>query len=163
MKPAPSLIGNLRIRPARAEDAARLSALAMASKAYWGYPAEFLDACRDELSVTVERLQDPRLTIFVAETPDRPVGFYCLERLYDTEQELNALFVAPDHIGRGVGRRLMAHARETAAGMGTRTILIQSDPNAEPFYRSVGAQRVGWLESRSIPGRMLPLLRLRLA
>lgn len=162
MKSDPSLIGNLRIRRARAEEAALLSALAMASKAYWGYSAEFLEACRDELSVTVEQIQNPRLTICVAETPDRPVGFYCLEQLDDAEQELNALFVAPDHIGRGVGRHLMYHAREAAAGMGARTILIQSDPNAEPFYLSAGAQRVGRLESRSIPGRMLPLFRIRL-
>ncbi|WP_067619878.1 hypothetical protein [Alicyclobacillus acidiphilus] len=37
-------------------------------------------------------------------------------------------------------------------------LTIRPDPNAEPFYLAMGAQRVGEVPSGSIPGRMLPLL-----
>jgi hypothetical protein len=36
----------MRIRPARPDEATDLSALAMRSKAYWGYDDDFLRACR---------------------------------------------------------------------------------------------------------------------
>jgi hypothetical protein len=34
-------------------------------------------------------------------------------------------------------------------------------PNAEGFYRKMGAERVGETPSGSIPGRMLPLMQVR--
>ena len=40
------------IRSARPEEAETLSALALRSKAYWGYPADFMEACREELTLT---------------------------------------------------------------------------------------------------------------
>jgi len=42
-------------------------------------------------------------------------------------------------------------------------MIIQGDPNAEGFYRAMGAERIGEQESHSIPGRMLPLFSLSLA
>jgi predicted acetyltransferase len=39
-------------------------------------------------------------------------------------------------------------------------LAIQADPNAEPFYLSRGAVRVGTEPSQSIPDRVLPLLEL---
>ena len=42
----------LSSRSAKPEEADALSALAFRSKAYWGYGAEFLEACRSELTLT---------------------------------------------------------------------------------------------------------------
>lgn len=39
------------IRLARVTEAEILSDLALRSKAHWGYDAEFIEACRDELTV----------------------------------------------------------------------------------------------------------------
>lgn len=74
---------------------------------------------------------------------------------------LEHLWVAPTHIGTGIGRRLVAHATERLRAEGVRTVRIESDPNAEGFYVKMGARRVG--EVASTPaGRTLPLLVLTL-
>jgi hypothetical protein len=43
------MIMNLVIREAVSSEAALLSALAMRSKAYWGYSSDFMEKCRAEL------------------------------------------------------------------------------------------------------------------
>ena len=55
-------------------------------------------------------------------------------------------------------RALMAHALTTLASRGTRTLIVQSDPNSAPFYRACGGRLIGERPSGSIPGRSLPLL-----
>ena len=57
----------------------------------------------------------------------------------------------------------MRHAIATARASGARTLRIEADPYAEPFYQAMGAMRIGETPSGSIPGRMLPLLHLTLS
>jgi GNAT superfamily N-acetyltransferase len=78
------------------------------------------------------------------------------------EPELETLFVDPPAIGTGAGRALLAAACAQAAAAGIDELLIEADPNAEPFYRSQGARPAGSRVSGST-GRELPLLRLRTA
>ncbi|MDJ0703904.1 MAG: GNAT family N-acetyltransferase [Leptolyngbyaceae cyanobacterium MO_188.B28] len=94
---------------------------------------------------------------FVAESAGEIVGFYGVERLSLLQFELEALFVEPVHMGLGIGRALMTHAKNFIAESGGSTLLIQGDPNAEGFYRALGAQLIGKKESASIPGRFLPM------
>jgi hypothetical protein len=59
----------------------------------------------------------------------------------------------------GVTRRIFwRHAGQRAARLGGKLLTIQSDPQAEGFYRSMGAQPTGKRETGSIPGRQLPAL-----
>jgi GNAT superfamily N-acetyltransferase len=143
------------IRRARRDEAAFLSDLARRSKAHWGYPAEFLAACREELTVSGDEA-------FALELEGRVLGFYTLEHVSDATVELGHLFVEPDAIGAGHGRALIEHARREAARRGYRTLVIQGDPNAEGFYEAMGARCVGTRESASIPGRELPVFELSL-
>jgi hypothetical protein len=57
---------------------------------------------------------------------------------------------------------LLDHARATASVLGYRTMIIQGDPHAAPFYRAMGGQLIGSRPSASIPGRELPLFRIDL-
>ncbi len=152
----PETPADFAIRPARPDEAAALSALALRSKGHWGYDAAFLAACRAELTFSPDDLIDA-LT-FVADAPDGPAGFYRLLVQENGVAELDDLFVDPAFIGRGVGKRLWQHAVAQAAALGCTEMTIQSDPFAEGFYRAMGAERVGERESGSVPGRMLPLL-----
>lgn len=145
------------IRPARPDEAEALTELAIRSKGHWGYDAAFLAACRAELTFSPDDLIDA--PTFVADGPDGPAGFYRLLVRDDGQAELDDLFVDPACIGHGVGKRLWQHAVAQAAALGCTEMTIQSDPFAEGFYRAMGAERVGELESGSVPGRMLPLLR----
>ncbi len=148
------------IRRAAPEEAARLSELAIRSKAVWGYEPEFMAACRDELTLSLDYVETT--PTFVAEADGAAVGFYSLERLGETEVELGFLFVEPEAIGRGHGRRLIEHAKAQARAAGYATMVIQGDPHAERFYRAAGGRLAGTRESLSIPGRFLPLFRVDL-
>lgn len=144
------------IRPARAGEARLLSELALRSKAHWGYSSEFLEAVRAELSYYEKQLQSEHMRFFVLQRAGRPVGFYALVHRGGTEIELDALFVEPEHIGKGFGRLLIEHAKSVAATLGATKLTIQGDPNAELFYVAAGGVLTGTRESGSIPGRFLP-------
>jgi GNAT superfamily N-acetyltransferase len=150
----------MTIRPARADEAARLSDLAMRSKAHWRYPADFLVRCRAELSVAPEDVE--RRPVFVAVDGDAPVGFCTLVPLAGDRGDLGDRYVEPPVIGRGVGRVLVTLAGRQAARLGYETLVIASDPHAVGFSETCGARRVGETASASIPGRSLPLFELGL-
>ncbi|MFH9365028.1 GNAT family N-acetyltransferase [Streptomyces anulatus] len=149
----------MRIRAGEAAEAAALTELALRSKGHWEYDAEFLAACREELTVRPADVAARRTA--VAEEDGWILGFTTL----DGEPPIGALgmmFVEPDSIGRGVGRRLFAHTMDEARSLGFTRLTIDADPNAEPFYRAMGAIRIGATPSGSIPGRELPLLEVAL-
>jgi GNAT superfamily N-acetyltransferase len=151
------------IRPARPGEARLLSDLALRSKGHWGYSREFLEACRDELTYTEDLLRAEHMRFFVLEERSDVIGFHALERLDPTLVQLEALFVEPAQIGRGWGRRLIEHAKRTAADLGAKRMVIQGDPHAEAFYLAAGGVVTGRSESASIPGRFLPTFAIELA
>ncbi|MDQ3634639.1 MAG: GNAT family N-acetyltransferase, partial [Acidobacteriota bacterium] len=67
----------------------------------------------------------------------------------------------PANIGSGIGRKLFAHALEKSASLNAKKLNIKSDPNAEGFYKKMGAKRIGDVVSE-IEGneRILPLMQL---
>jgi GNAT superfamily N-acetyltransferase len=69
------------------------------------------------------------------------------------------MWVDQPHIGDGVGRALFEHAADTARAHGGSVLMIASDPNAEGFYKRMGAQPAGTVAGRPA-GRKLPLLEL---
>ncbi|MGW0672161.1 GNAT family N-acetyltransferase [Streptomyces sp. NPDC002746] len=149
----------MQVRPAHSSEAAELTELALRSKAYWGYDEEFLAACRAELTMEPDEIV-PRRTA-VAEEDGRVLGFTTLEEAPPTGV-LGMMFAEPDAVGRGVGRLLFGHVVTEARRLGFARFTIDADPNAEPFYRAMGAVRVGATPSGSIPGRELPLLEFTL-
>lgn len=154
------MTSDIACRSAREADAPALSALAMRSKAHWGYSDEFMDACRDELTCSADDIASPDTAYLVAESAGRVAGYAALGRLDPKTAELEAMFVEPELIGSGIGNTLMREIVSRARDMGVRRILIQADPNAAAFYAAAGATLCGERESDSIPGRMLPLYRL---
>lgn len=145
-----------KVRAARRDEARLLSDLALRSKAHWDYSAEFLVKVRDELSYRAEQIDSPDMRFAVIEVDGSPVGFYALQLLPASEIELGSLFVEPGFIGKGIGRKLMEHAKFVAAQLGATRMIIQGDPNAERFYIAAGGVLTGTRESGSIPGRLLP-------
>ena len=146
------------IRPARTDEADILSELAFRSKAYWGYSDKFMQACKEELTYHRNAFSTELFHFVVAELDSIVIGFYAIEQLTTAKAELEALFVEPKWIGRGVGRILMAHAKATAMQLGVDELIVQSDPNAEDFYLAAGGEIIDKRESGSVPGRYLPVL-----
>lgn len=128
----------MRIRGARAGEAAGLTGLVMRSKAHWGYDAAFLDACRAELAIEADDVVARR--IVVAEDPESGEVFAVASlEGQPPVGELGLLFVEPRMIRRGVGRTLYADVLARARDLGFQRLTIDSDPYAEPFYRALGA------------------------
>lgn len=148
-------LSSVTIRRAVAQEAADISALALRSKAHWGYSEEFLEMCRSELTYSPDQCASGMM--WVAGRGAELLGFYLIEG-EGPEGELAAMFVAPEHIGTGVGGTLLRHALEQAAIAGFHRLQLDADPGAESFYRHHGARRIGRSPSGSIPGRTLPRL-----
>jgi GNAT superfamily N-acetyltransferase len=147
------------IRNAKTSEAEPLSRLALRSKAYWGYDAAFLEACREELTVTTEMIIADEVR--VATRAGVLQGLYRLSAS-GRDASVELLYVAPEAIGTGVGRQLWEDLIVHAAVDGATRLLIEADPHAETFYVRMGAVRTGSCPSGSIPDRMLPLLELSL-
>lgn len=154
------MTGLLTIRPAHADEASQLSNLALRSKAYWDYSPGFVEAHRDDLTITPEYIET--YPVYVLEDDGQIIGFYGLHDLDDGAVDLEYLFVDPEAIGGGYGRKLWQHAIQTARNHGYRYMFIDSDPYAETFYEAMGAQRIGQSESPVQPGIMQPLMRYTL-
>jgi GNAT superfamily N-acetyltransferase len=148
------------IRRARPAEAGELSALALRSKAHWGYDPDFLAACQDDLTLSADDIASS--PVYVFDGVDAPSGFYRLLHQDDGVAVLDDLFVEPAAMGQGVGRRLWRHAVSTAKKLGCSEMVWQSDPQAEGFYLAMGAQRAGESASTVMPERMLPLMRFQL-
>ncbi|MGP4112678.1 GNAT family N-acetyltransferase [Streptomyces sp. 4N509B] len=143
------------VRAARPEEAALLSELALRSKGHWGYDEDFLERCREELTLRPGDVEQRRTA--VAERHGRVLGFVTVQG-DPPDGELGMLFVDPPAIGGGVGRLLFEHALAVAQTLGFTRLEIGADPHAEAFYRAMGATRVGKVPSGSVPGRELPLM-----
>jgi GNAT superfamily N-acetyltransferase len=150
------LSSGIEIRRAVLEDAGALSRIAFAAKGHWGYPEHWMEHWRETLTITPEFIR--RNEVHVATIEGKPVGFYALVG-EGRRIELEHLWVLPERMGEGVGRALFDHATGTATSLGAGVVGIEADPNAEGFYRRMGATRVGEIVYE-IDGRerVLPLL-----
>lgn len=111
-------------------------------------------------SIAVTSVMIERARVSVLEEEGRLVGFYVLSG-EPPELELSRMMVEPDAIRTGCGRRLFEHAVATARRLGAASLVLDADPNAEGFYRRMGAETVaehGW-EPPMMPGWRLKKMR----
>lgn len=146
----------MKIRKAVTEDAATLTRIAHDAKRHWGYPEHWLDHWQEDLTISPDFIAGHE--VYVAETEGQTLGFYALI-IHEKKAELDHMWVAPAHIGTGVGKQLFLHAMQHAAKENISEVEILADPNAEGFYRKQGAHRSGEVVSE-IDGepRILPRL-----
>lgn len=150
----------MTIRPARPDEGPLLTTIAHAAKRHWGYPEAWMAAWREALTISAEVLARQR--VFVDEEDGVVRGFCGLLPAGD-RWSLEHLWVVPEWIGSGAGRRLFEHAAAIARAGGAAALEIEADPHAEPFYRHMGARRIGEVPA-DVAGerRVLPLLVLAL-
>lgn len=131
---------SVRIRRAVSSDAPTLTQIAHDAKRYWGYPEHWIQHWQTELTISSDFINKNQ--VYAAEQNGEIVGFYALV-LHGERAELEHMWVAPAHIGEGIGKDLFVHAMQTAAGENVSAVEISSDPNAEGFYKRMGAKRIG--------------------
>jgi GNAT superfamily N-acetyltransferase len=139
-----------RIRPARPDEMALLSALEAAA-----------DTMFDALGIgplpgpgTIEEFSGA-LVVLVAGDP--PVGLCRIDALAGGAH-LEQLSVHPDHAGHGVGRALLRAACDWAQAVGYRDLTLATYRDVAwnaPFYASEGFVEVGpvdeWYAARGLP------------
>ncbi|UFS67404.1 acetyltransferase [Paracoccus denitrificans] len=106
-------------------------------------------AIEDELSIFLPQV---RLSLAVDRT-DNPLGFMFLH-----EGHLEALFIDPDHHGRGMGAALIRAALADHPDL--TTDVNEQNPKALGFYERIGFERTG-RSSCDGQGRPYPLIHLR--
>jgi N-acetylglutamate synthase-like GNAT family acetyltransferase len=151
---------NLQIRRARPDDAETLTAIAHAAKRHWGYPEHWIEHWEPELTITPDFIS--RNEVFVAVIDEEIIGC-CALVLTESLAELEHMWIMPEYIGTGVGRALFLHTKERAASLKVRELGLSADPNAEGFYKRMGAIRIGEVRSE-IDGqpRLLPRMKVGL-
>jgi GNAT superfamily N-acetyltransferase len=148
------------LRPAQSGEEEILSELCLRSKALWGYDAAFIAACAPFLKVTTHAVDMGWAT--VAHEPDGRLLGVCQIDPEGHGGSLDLMFITPEAIGKGVGRRLFGHAKEQLKQLGHTKMTILSDPNAETAYIHMGAKRVEMRPSDVFKGRKLPWLEVAL-
>jgi GNAT superfamily N-acetyltransferase len=149
----------LIIRKAIEQESSALTQIAHDAKRHWGYPEHWIEHWREDLTISPDFITNN--LVYVAERENEILGFYAL--VVDEQAELEHMWVAPQHIGTGVGKELFFHAMQIAAGDNISAIEFSADPNAEGFYQRMGARKIGEVTSE-VDGqtRKLPRLTVRI-
>ncbi|MGE7596979.1 GNAT family N-acetyltransferase [Lysinibacillus fusiformis] len=145
-------------RRAQVADSNILSNLTYRSKAYWGYTEDFLQKCKEKDALTVTKDYIENNSVYLIEIDNKVVAFYSFAI---NEQKLDALFLDPDYIGKGLGKIIWNHLLNKAKELELREFTIDSDPNAEGFYLKMGALNIGSTPSTVFPDRSLPLMKVK--
>lgn len=149
------------IRRADPSEADQLTEIAHAAKRHWGYPENWIEKWRADLTITPEFLANNE--VFVAIANDAIAGC-CALVITGALAEIEHMWIKPEHMGSGVGRALFEHARNRARDLQLPVLELSADPNAEGFYERMGAKRVGDVPA-SMNGeeaRVLPRMRINL-
>ena len=115
---------------------------------------DFLDPS-DRDAIEAELLEFfPQVSLLLAvDSSDAPLGFMFLH-----DGHLEALFIDPDHHGKGIGKALI---RNVLAAHPNLTVDVnEQNPKALGFYEHLGFERIG-RSALDGQGRPYPLINLR--
>jgi ribosomal protein S18 acetylase RimI-like enzyme len=146
----------MKIRQAMSGESKKLSELAYASEAYWGYDQVFMNAFRAKYGVSEDQIKSG--LVCVLEDGDLMVGFFYMERLGDLG-DLEFFYIDPQFIGKGYGQVLWRELMAFCRAHDIKEIELVTSPQAVGFYEKMGAVVVGQVASQLREGRLIPKLR----
>jgi ribosomal protein S18 acetylase RimI-like enzyme len=153
-------LAELSIVPAKPEYADSLTAIAIAAKSYWKYPARWIELWTPQLTFSPDYFLENES--WMLEKDGVPIAFYTLLDK-DGIEWIENLWILPDYIGKGLGRQLFEHAMNLARTRGYTLLQLEAEPNAIGFYEKMGMRRIGehQYELEGQP-RILPLMEISL-
>lgn len=77
-------------------------------------------------AMPIERLRASDVTFYSAWVDGELAGCGAIRHLDATRGELKSMRVAPDYLGRGIGRAILHHLIEVARGRGYRQVLLET-------------------------------------
>jgi GNAT superfamily N-acetyltransferase len=129
-------IGRVHVRAIRRLCAHHYAPAEIAAWAAPRRPAHYVEAIRQK-------------DFYVAEEAGAVVGFSTLNA---AAGEVEAVYVAPEATGRGIGLQLLRVLEERACAQGVHTLHLNASLNAVPFYERAGYERQGLTKHRLTGG-----------
>jgi GNAT superfamily N-acetyltransferase len=146
------------IHKAIPQDAEALTTLTLTSKAYWGYGAAQMASWQDQLDFKNNYIENHQVYKLV--TGETLIGYYSYVADKDVVV-LDRLFVLPEYIGQGFGRKLVEDFLTRVKSAGHTKVVLEADPNAEGFYNALGFTTAHYLPTET-QERFLPAMQLYL-
>ncbi len=115
-----------------------------------------MEQCKKDLTATEDYIEEQ--PVYLLEQNNRIMAFYSFSI---TNYKLEALFIDPDYIGKGVGKIMWTHLMNKAKELGMNEFTLDSEPKAEGFYLKMGAIKTGFTLSTVFPDRKLPLMKVQ--
>lgn len=140
---------NTKIRNATEPEAGRLEALQRRYSDIWDQYREQLAAHPDAIELPPTYIRNGWVRV-AAGGDDVAVGFSVVLPAHDHCDELDGLFVEPEHMHRGIGRALIDDAVERASARGSRRLEVTAGP-AQGFYERTGFDAIGETQTRFGP------------
>ena len=131
-----------------------LTEITKKAKAYWGYSIEQLLLWENNLTISKTYIEENQTFKLVLN--DNIIGYYSYI-FNDRTIKLDNLFILPQCIGKGYGKYLMYDFFERIKIGNFDKITLNSEPNAENFYKKIGFIKVGEFET-SIKNRFMPIM-----
>jgi N-acetylglutamate synthase-like GNAT family acetyltransferase len=147
----------MKIEKSKKNDHLNMSEITFAGKAFWGYEKEQLEKWRNDLTITQDYIENNETFKLIVD--DEIIGYYSILKLENKTIKLDNLFLLPKFIGKGYGKLLMNHCIKKAKEANMKKIILDSEPNAELFYKSFGFKIYNKLKT-SIENRFLPQMEL---
>lgn len=120
------------------------------SSFFWEEDRVVLERHPEVLGVDPQAIAQARVRVATGVAGDL-LGFSTTTPREDRASELEALFVEPDLIGRGVGRALLEDAKARAAGAGHPRMTVVVAARTVPFYAQGGFVVGGPTRTRFAP------------
>ena len=139
----------LSIVAAREKNLGQINALIARSKAFWHWPADYLERALQLHRILPSELK--RIHGFELWTREALVAFASLDPSRSTPL-LDNLWVEPEYIGRGIGALACRHIFRSASQRGWSEILVMPDRPSEGFYAKMGFTDSGQRVPSRIPG-----------
>lgn len=136
---------------AKEEDLKVLNQLMIASEGYWGFDAKYLENFKKQYAIDGAYIRNHWCYILKEDNVIK--GFYGFSF---HSNELEYLYVLPDCMGQGIGRRLWQHMLMICHEAHIKEIFFVTSKAATGFYEKLGGQIIGIVESKVKPGRMIP-------
>lgn len=159
----------IQIRKANVTDSDILTEIAFSAKRHWGYPDEYFQTWKNELTITLDYIHQN--IIYKAQIDDMIFGFYSIienktdfysgEILVKKGFWLEHIFIKPEFHRMGIGRLLIEHALSVSREIRISELLVFVDPYARGFYDKMGAEFLHESKS-SIPSRLIPVYKLKI-
>jgi ribosomal protein S18 acetylase RimI-like enzyme len=149
----------MEIEKASVNDHEILTEITKKSKAYWGYSEEQILKWNDNLTISIDYIESN--TVYKLVNEDKIIGYYSYIVKEEKNVILDNLFVLPDYIGKGFGKYLMTDFLNRVRNDKFEKITLDSEPNAENFYRKIGFKKIGEFET-SIKNRFMPIMEMSL-